>query len=89
MSLFGGVDIVVGLQVHNLWWKTYLFQVPNAGVAEIGRFDTMKWSNGKPIKPTTKTLDINLLGVLYSMYFKRLTKVNISKHCGCNRKPFT
>jgi len=68
ISLFGGVDIVV----------------PNAGVAEIGRFDTMKWSNGKPIKPTTKTLDINLLGVLYTVHLaKHYLKVNRTDENEC------
>lgn len=41
-------------------------QVANAGVNEIGDFSTPKVKNGKPKEPTVATLDINLLGSIYS-----------------------
>ena len=41
-------------------------QVANAGVNEIGDFFTPKVKNGKPKKPAVATLDINLLGSIYS-----------------------
>lgn len=36
----------------------------NAGVSEIGTF--LKREDGDPVKPTMKTIDINLIGTLYS-----------------------
>lgn len=47
---YGAVDIVV----------------PNAGINERGFFDTPQFKDGKPIKPDMLTLEVNLLGVLYS-----------------------
>ena len=47
---------------------TRRFQVANAGVNEIGDYCTPKVKNGKPEKPTMITVDINLLGSLYSKY---------------------
>ncbi|KAF9462472.1 hypothetical protein BDZ94DRAFT_1322648 [Collybia nuda] len=52
ISRFGAVDIVV----------------PNAGVSEIGTFDTVTFDRGKPVKPSTATLDVNLTGVLYTTH---------------------
>lgn len=45
--------------------------LPNAGVAEIGRFDQRLEeeygvAQDKPVKPNLKTLDIDLTGVLYT-----------------------
>lgn len=42
------------------------FQVANAGVNEIGDYLVPKVKNGKLEKPTTATLDVNLLGPIYS-----------------------
>lgn len=42
--------------------------MPNAGVSEIGAYDTVTFHEGKPVKPNTATLDVNLIGVLYSKY---------------------
>jgi NAD(P)-dependent dehydrogenase (short-subunit alcohol dehydrogenase family) len=36
----------------------------NAGVSEIGNF--LERDTGEPVKPTLKTIDINLVGTLYS-----------------------
>ena len=41
-------------------------QVPNAGVSELGTFGRPQLTGGKLIKPTFKTLEINLIGVMYS-----------------------
>jgi hypothetical protein len=41
-------------------------QVANAGVNEIGSFWKPKLENGKPLKPSTATVDINLVGTIYS-----------------------
>ena len=44
----------------------HCLQVANAGVNEIGDYFTPKVKNGKPEKPTMATVDINLLGLIYS-----------------------
>ena len=41
-------------------------QVANAGVNETGNYFTPKVKNGKPEKPTVATVDVNLLGSIYS-----------------------
>ena len=41
-------------------------QVPNAGVAELGTFNRPQLIDGKLIQPLFKTLEINLVGVMYS-----------------------
>ncbi|KAG5639461.1 hypothetical protein H0H81_001583 [Sphagnurus paluster] len=51
-SQFGAVDIVV----------------PNAGVAELGTFDTVTFKDGKPVKPDTRTLEVNLTGAVYTTH---------------------
>ena len=33
---------------------------------EIGSFWELKFENGKPVKPSTATVDINLVGTMYS-----------------------
>jgi hypothetical protein len=44
-------------------------QVPNAGVAEVCEFETITLdSKGRPTKPQLTTIDINLIGVFYSMF---------------------
>ncbi|KAH0588715.1 hypothetical protein H2248_004521 [Termitomyces sp. 'cryptogamus'] len=52
IAKFGVVDIVV----------------PNAGVTEIGSFHTVSFKNGKPVKPDTRTIDVNLFGVIYTTH---------------------
>ncbi|RDB25508.1 5'-hydroxyaverantin dehydrogenase [Hypsizygus marmoreus] len=52
IKTFGSVDVVV----------------PNAGVAEIGSFETVQFVDGKPVKPNTKTIEVNLLGTLYTTH---------------------
>ncbi|KAG6813135.1 hypothetical protein H0H92_013759 [Tricholoma furcatifolium] len=52
IAKFGVVDIVV----------------PNAGVTEIGAFHKVAFKNGKPVKPDTRTIDVNLFGVIYSTH---------------------
>lgn len=52
---FGAIDIVL----------------PNAGVSEIGRFDQrleeeFGVKQDEPVKPNLKTIDIDLIGVLYT-----------------------
>jgi NAD(P)-dependent dehydrogenase (short-subunit alcohol dehydrogenase family) len=43
--------------------------VANAGVAEIGQFlGAPLGEDGKPVKPNLTTLDVNLTGVVYSMF---------------------
>ena len=54
---YGSVDIVV----------------PNAGVNEIGFFSAPQLKDGKPVKPSMKTMEINLFGVLYSASFAALS----------------
>jgi hypothetical protein len=46
-----------------------LQEIPNAGVSEIGTFDTLKFQNGSPVKPNLLTADINLTGVFYSQSY--------------------
>jgi NAD(P)-dependent dehydrogenase (short-subunit alcohol dehydrogenase family) len=52
MQKYGSVDIVV----------------PNAGVPEIGSFQKLEFKDGKPIKPTMTTIEVNLFGVLYTAH---------------------
>jgi NAD(P)-dependent dehydrogenase (short-subunit alcohol dehydrogenase family) len=53
MTKFGSIDIVL----------------PNAGVSEIGRFDQRMEEDGiqdRPTKPNLKTLEIDLIAVMYT-----------------------
>jgi len=52
MKKYGSVDIVV----------------PNAGISEGSTFETVKFENGKPVKPSLRTLDVNLTAVLYTAH---------------------
>ncbi|KAF5380519.1 hypothetical protein D9615_004749 [Tricholomella constricta] len=52
VAKFGAVDIVI----------------PNAGVTELGNFDNVVFKNGKPVKPDTRTIDVNLNGVIYATH---------------------
>ncbi|PPR01718.1 hypothetical protein CVT24_001594 [Panaeolus cyanescens] len=49
---FGSVDIVV----------------PNAGITEVPGFTRPTLKNGKPVKPSLKTIEINLNGLLYTSH---------------------
>ncbi|KAH9485068.1 5'-hydroxyaverantin dehydrogenase [Psilocybe cubensis] len=49
---FGSVDIVI----------------PNAGVSEMGSFQQLQMKDGKPVKPSMLTMEVNLYGVLYSAH---------------------
>lgn len=40
------------------------FAFANAGVSEIGKF--LEVQSGEPVKPNLRTIDINLVGTLYS-----------------------
>lgn len=39
----------------------------NAGVSEVGNF--LERDSGEPVKPILKTVDINLVGTLYSEFY--------------------
>jgi len=52
MKKYGSVDIVV----------------PNAGISESSSFETVKFENGRPVKPSLQTLDVNLTAVLYTAH---------------------
>ncbi|KDR75085.1 hypothetical protein GALMADRAFT_248973 [Galerina marginata CBS 339.88] len=52
MKKYGSVDVVV----------------PNAGVAEVGSFQTLEFKGGKAVKPTMATMEVNLYGVLYTAH---------------------
>ncbi|KAG6920143.1 hypothetical protein DXG01_004909 [Tephrocybe rancida] len=52
ITKFGVVDVVV----------------PNAGVTELGSFHQVAFESGKPVKPDTRTIDVNLFGVIYSTH---------------------
>lgn len=72
VKAFGQVHVVVRLHSPLVKHHTYenRTQIPNAGVNEIGNFEELNFDkNGKPLPPSTKTLDINLTGVLYSRIF--------------------
>ena len=43
-----------------------LLQVANAGVGETGEYFMPRVKNGKPEKPIMATVDVNLLGTIYS-----------------------
>ncbi|TFK44278.1 hypothetical protein BDQ12DRAFT_672693 [Crucibulum laeve] len=51
IAKYGAVDVVV----------------PNAGIAESGAIGTLQFKNGKPVKPNTATIDVNVIGVLYTV----------------------
>ncbi|PFH49765.1 hypothetical protein AMATHDRAFT_76024 [Amanita thiersii Skay4041] len=52
MSTFASVDIVVA----------------NAGIAETTPFTAVKLVNGRPVKPNLLTVDVNLIGLLYTTH---------------------
>jgi len=52
VDTYGSVDVVVA----------------NAGVTEIGQFQSVVLKDGVPQKPNFKTLDVNLTGVLYTVH---------------------
>lgn len=56
MKEYGAVDVVVA----------------NAGIGEVGRFSVVNFENGRPVKPNLSTLDVNLIGLTYT--------VNLAQH---------
>lgn len=52
ISEYGEVDIVVA----------------NAGIGETGEFGTVKLVDGRPVKPTFKTMEVNLMAVLQTTH---------------------
>lgn len=51
IKTFGHIDIVL----------------PNAGISEVGRFDhRLEEETDRPTKPNLKTLEVDLIGVLYT-----------------------
>ncbi|KAF8893434.1 hypothetical protein BD779DRAFT_1467786 [Infundibulicybe gibba] len=45
-----------------------LLYVPNAGVAEAGQFENVQFKDGKPVKPNMLTINVNLIGVIYTTH---------------------
>jgi len=59
--------------------------VANAGVNEIGSFWNPKFENGKPLKPSTATVDINLVGTIYTAHLA-LHYLNVNRTTECTLK---
>lgn len=68
IEVYHSVDIVVSCWLHSRSRSPWFIapQVANAGVNEIGSFWKPKLENGKLVKPSTATVDINLVGTIYS-----------------------
>ncbi|KIK09846.1 hypothetical protein K443DRAFT_81785 [Laccaria amethystina LaAM-08-1] len=64
IAKYGQVDIVV----------------PNAGISEAGDFETVKFKDGIPIKPGMLTIEVNLLGVLYTTHLAQHYLLVNQKH---------
>jgi len=62
---YGSVDIVV----------------PNAGISESSPFEIVKFENDKPVKPSLKTLEINLTAVIYTTHLT-LHYLDVNKQPG-------
>ncbi|EIN12897.1 NAD(P)-binding protein [Punctularia strigosozonata HHB-11173 SS5] len=91
----GGQAVVKGCDVSSWEDQTALFElaistygavdivIPNAGVIEMGQYFVTSMSSGpdpRPLKPNLKTLEINLIAVLYT--------VNLAQHyLKINRAP--
>jgi NAD(P)-dependent dehydrogenase (short-subunit alcohol dehydrogenase family) len=62
MKKYGSVDVVI----------------PNAGISEVGSFQSLQFKDGKPVKPSLATLEVNLIGVMYtahlSVHYLQLNK---------------
>jgi short-subunit dehydrogenase len=60
-------------------YKSVDIVVPNAGVNERGSFTSPKIVDGRPIKPSLMTLEINLIGVMYTahlgLYYMKKNKI--------------
>ena len=52
--------------------------VPNAGVTELGAMTAVRASavNGVPTKPNLKTIEVNLIAVLYCAFISLVSKCN-------------
>lgn len=74
VSRFGSVDIVVSssnaLSIKHFVTNLRCYsQIPNAGISEAGAsLGDLKIVDGKPKEPVFKTLQINLIAVMYSQY---------------------
>ena len=69
LSSFGSVDIVVRSEsIHHSEQQLTFTQCAIAGLTEIGQTaqGSLVFENGKPLPPTLKTLQVNLIGVFYS-----------------------
>ncbi|KAK0462633.1 uncharacterized protein EV420DRAFT_1619137 [Desarmillaria tabescens] len=67
MKAYGAIDVVVSFRSSVPSIKAGF--IPCAGVTEIGRFGVVKFdTNGRPLKPNLATLDINLIGTLYTAH---------------------
>ncbi|KII92647.1 hypothetical protein PLICRDRAFT_37424 [Plicaturopsis crispa FD-325 SS-3] len=63
---YGAVDIVV----------------PNAGITEVGHFATLLTENGRPVKPNMKTLEMNLISVIWTTNLAvHYLKINPATEC--------
>jgi NAD(P)-dependent dehydrogenase (short-subunit alcohol dehydrogenase family) len=65
LKKYGSVDIVV----------------PNAGISESSSFETVEIKNGVPVKPSLKTLEINLTAVIYTAHLA-LHYLDVNKQPG-------
>jgi len=65
LKRYGSVDIVV----------------PNAGISEYRSFETVKFENGKPLKPSLRTLEVNLTAVVYTTHLA-LHYLDVNKQPG-------
>ena len=71
MTKFGGVDIVVSVLLFWAWNTTKhtrrWVQIAGARVGELQNFGMPQvGADGKPVKPHLKTLNVNLVGAIYS-----------------------
>lgn len=62
---YGSVDIVV----------------PNAGITDVKPFGKINFENGRPVKPTLKTLEVNLIAVIYTAHLA-FHYLNVNKQPG-------
>lgn len=77
---YGRIDVVVGSFIFNK--GTYFLitmKIPNAGVTERGHLTELQYDErGYPIKPSLKTLDINLISVTYgAVNLQRLRSLSL------------
>ncbi|KAJ2917753.1 hypothetical protein MD484_g2653, partial [Candolleomyces efflorescens] len=61
-------DLVALFELAISKYKAVDIVIPNAGVNERADFDTVRFENGKPVKPKLTTLDVNLNAVIYTVH---------------------